>query len=87
MAVQGLYMGKGLLEMWESGAKELEKTAIGRLITAPIRIGDKVVTATGKTIDVIPKAANTVPLVLMILAGGIAAYLVFAGKSGTKLTP
>jgi hypothetical protein len=31
--------------------------------------------------------ANTIPIVLGILAIGIAAYLIFAGRKGTKLTP
>jgi hypothetical protein len=72
---------------WDVGAKELEKTSLGKLVTAPVRIATGAVDASTGTLKAIPKAVNTVPLVLLILAGGIAAYLVFAGKAGTKLTP
>jgi hypothetical protein len=34
-----------------------------------------------------PKLANSLPLIVGILAVGIAGYFIFAGKAGTKLTP
>lgn len=33
------------------------------------------------------ESAKSLPLILIILAGGVAAYLVFAGRKGVKLTP
>jgi hypothetical protein len=83
-----------IFDYWTTGAKELEKSAPGQLVTAPIRVPAAVVTtarkaleATGKTVETVPGAAKTLPVVFIILAGGVAAYLVFAGKKGTKLTP
>lgn len=45
---------------------------------------EKTIQGAGETAEAVPKV---VPLVLVVLAGGIAAYLTFAGKKGTKLTP
>lgn len=86
--------GKNIFELWESGAKQLEQTAPGRIITAPVRLLEaaaesaiKTTGAFGKVADKAPGIAGTVPLILVILAGGVAAYLIFAGKKGTKLIP
>ena len=51
----------------------------------------KAVKATGNVLegagDTAKTASYTVPLVLLVLAGGVAGYLIFAGKKGVKLTP
>ena len=86
--------GESLFDMWETGAKDLEKSDLGKLITAPIRLlskttdaGQKVLEATGKTAEAAPDIVKNIPLILIILAGGVTAYLVYAGKKGTKLIP
>jgi hypothetical protein len=86
--------GKNIFELWEEGAKSIETTAPGRIITAPVRLAEKatgatgkVIEATGKTAEAAPGIAKSIPLILIILAGGIAAYFVFAGKKGTALIP
>jgi hypothetical protein len=78
---------KSLFELWDMGAKELEKTVLGKLITAPVRVPSAVINATEKTVAQAPKIAGSVPLVLIILAVGIGGYLLLAGKQGVKLTP
>jgi hypothetical protein len=90
MIIEG--SGKSWFQLWKEGAAELEKTAPGKLITAPVQIpaavveaARKILEATGKTAETLPGTAKTIPIILIILAGGVAAYLVFAGKKGTKL--
>ena len=99
MAVQSMsgdevLLGKNIFELWEEGAKSIEETSIGKIVTSPVRILEKatgatqqVLTATGQTAAQAPAIAKTLPLILIILAGGVVAYLAFAGKSGVKLTP
>jgi hypothetical protein len=79
--------------MWESGAQELEKTAPGRLITAPIRLPEAVLTATSKTVQEVPNVVKTVERTLPIIAiaavvivGGIAYYKFSKGKKGAAST-
>lgn len=87
-----------LIQMWKRGAATPE----GRTATAPVRaVVDIVKSATGATKKAVDAAGNIIedapgtvkgiggvlPVVLIVLAGGVAAYLVFAGKKGTKLTP
>jgi hypothetical protein len=80
-------LGKNIFELWEEGAKELEKTAPGRLITSPIRLPGAVVSSAEKVVSTLPSIVKTVPWVLLILAIGAGGYLIFAGRKGTKLTP
>jgi hypothetical protein len=98
MAVQNLTYGgfdfSKIGQYWDAGAKDLEKTAIGKIVTSPVRIIEaatgsttKALTSVGKVAEKAPAIAGTVPLLLIVLAGGIAAYLVFAGKKGVKLIP
>jgi hypothetical protein len=82
-----LFEGKNIFELWEEGAKELEKTGIGKVITAPVRLPEAVFTATKETVAQAPKIAKTLPVILIILAAGAAAYLVFAGRKGVKILP
>ena len=72
---------------WESGAKELEKSAPGRLITAPIRLPAAVVSTTQKTIEQVPKALDAVtkavPLIAisaLVLGAGFLVYKFSKGK-------
>lgn len=87
-------VGKDLFTMWKEGAAELEKSSLGRIITAPVRLVDSVatalpeiVTAAGDTAKEAPSIAKKLPMVVIILAVGVGAYLLYAGKAGTKLTP
>ena len=89
-----MLLGKNLFELWEEGAQDIEKTAPGRIVTAPVRIiesatgtANKIVTSTGKVAEAAPGIAKMLPLILIILAGGVGAYLLFAGKSGVNLVP
>jgi hypothetical protein len=79
-------LGKNIFELWEEGAKELEKTAPGKLITAPIRLPEAVFTSAQKTVTALPNVMKAVPWVLIILAVGVGGYLIFAGRKGTDLT-
>ena len=88
--VQQTYSGFDITkigEYWQEGANILDQSAIGKLITAPVDLLNTAVTSTEQTVANVPKIANTLPWILLILAGGVAAYLVFAGKKGTKLIP
>lgn len=74
---------------WETGAKELEKTAPGKLITAPIRIPEAVISATKKTVEEIPGIVGNVKKVIPIIAvgavvvGGVILWSKFSkGKKG-----
>ena len=71
-------------EWWETGAKELEKTAPGRIVTAPVRLPETVITSTRKTVEEVPGVVRTVsrsvPLLAIagiIIGGG---YLVYKFK-------
>jgi len=83
-----------LFTMWETGAQQIEKSGIGKIVTAPVRIaesvigaGEKAVTGAGEAVGAAPGIIKALPVILIILAGGVAAYLLFAGRKGTKLTP
>src|SRR4030043_678170 len=71
-------------QWWESGARELEKTSPGRLITAPVRLPEALVTSTTKTVQEVPSViktvTNTLPIILIIAGIGGAGY--FAYKAG-----
>lgn len=81
--------GKNIFEMWEAGAKELEKTAPGKIITAPIRLPAAVLTSTEQTVKEVPNIAKGVSRALPILivsatliGGG---YLLYRYKTTRKL--
>lgn len=57
-------------QWWETGAKELEKTAPGKVITAPIRLPEAVISATKKTVEQVPGIVGNVKKVIPILAVG-----------------
>lgn len=74
---------------WETGAQEVEKSAPGKLITAPIRIPEAVISATKKTVEEIPGIVSNVKKVIPILAvgavliGGVIVWSKFSrGKKG-----
>lgn len=73
-------------EYWTKGAEELEKTAPGRLITAPIRIPEAVVTSTKKTVEQIPETLKTVTKAIPIIAVSAvvlgAAFLLYKFSKG-----
>lgn len=68
-------------QWWEAGAKELEKTSPGRLITAPIRLPEAILTSSTKTVQEVPKVVNVVsrsiPLILVVAGVGGAGYLAY----------
>jgi len=76
-------------QWWESGAQELEKSAPGRVLTAPIRLPEAVLTSATKTVQQVPGIVRTVtksiPLILVaavVLGGG---YLALKYSKGKKL--
>jgi hypothetical protein len=69
-------------QWWEAGAKELEKTAPGQLITAPVRIPAAVVSSTKKTVEAVPTAVRGVSYALPFIA--IAAVLIGGGYYADK---
>jgi len=79
------YLGTSLPDLWEMGAKELEETTLGRIITSPVWVSDVVIKATVGTVGALPGIVKTVPFILLLLAGGVAAYLVFMGKKGSRV--
>lgn len=79
---------------WEKGAAELEKSTLGKIVVAPVRIVEKLVgsaekgaEAAGVALTSAGETTRKLPLVLTILALGVAGYLIFAGRSGTSLIP
>jgi hypothetical protein len=71
-------------QWWETGAKELEKTAPGRIITAPVRLPEAVLTSTTKTVQEVPgvvrSVSNVVPFVALAAGGLGIAYIVYSMK-------
>jgi hypothetical protein len=72
---------------WETGAKELEKSTPGKLITAPIRLPAAIVSTTQKAIEQVPKALDAVtkavPLIAisaLVLGAGFLVYKFSKGK-------
>jgi hypothetical protein len=57
-------------QYWEQGAKELEKTGVGKVITAPIRLPESLVTSTEQTVAAVPGIVANVSKVIPILAVG-----------------
>ena len=60
---------------WQAGANELDKSAIGKIITAPIELPSTILTAMGKTAEAVPGIANSLKSVVPIAAAvaGVAA--------------
>lgn len=81
------FLGTNIFEIWEQGAQELEKTPVGKVITAPIRLPGAIVSSATETVKSLPSIVKTVPTVLLLVAAGVAGYLIFAGRKGTKLIP
>lgn len=94
-AVDSEILGSSLFDVtkwpqyWETGAKELEKTAPGRLITAPIRLPEAVFTSATETVKQVPDVLKTVtksiPMILLaavVLGGGFVVYKFTKGKRG-----
>jgi hypothetical protein len=75
-------------DWWEAGAKQVEKTAPGKILTAPIRLPEAIVTSTKATIEEVPGAVKTITSAVPIMA--IAAvvlgtgYLVYKFKKQKK---
>lgn len=94
--MNGDNLGANIFELWWMGAKEVPKATVETIqkTGAVIKTGVKTVLGTTKKIlegagDTALGAGKTVkslPLILGILAVGVAGYLIFAGKKGTDLT-
>ena len=69
-------------EWWESGAKSLEKSGPGKVLTAPIRVPEAVIDATTGTLKVVPKAVNRASMAIPIIA--VAVGLAGAGFLAVK---
>lgn len=71
---------------WESGAADLEKSTPGKIVTAPVRLTEAVLTSAKKTVEQAPDILKTVTKTLPILAvgavavGGAILFFKFAGK-------
>lgn len=55
-------------QWWESGAKELEKTSLGKVLTAPVRLPEAVLTSTKKTVEQVPETVKSITKAIPILA-------------------
>jgi hypothetical protein len=94
--MNGDNLGTNIFQMWWMGAKEVPGATVSTIQKAGsvAKSGVKTVAATTKKVfdaigDTAGGAASTVkslPLILGILAVGVAGYLIFAGKKGTDLT-
>jgi len=88
--------GANILEIWWMGAQDVPKATVETIqkTGAAVKSGVKTVASTTKKILEgageaalgVGKTAKSLPLILGILAVGIAGYLIFAGKKGTDLT-
>jgi hypothetical protein len=93
--MQKNYRNKGTSQTLQTKFRLNKKTADSFIKNLPLLEGkdlregivSKIIDSTGKVIDTVPDAFNVVPLVIGILAVGVAGYLIYSGKSGTKLTP
>jgi hypothetical protein len=63
------------------------KAKTGSAIQVAQDLATKITEALGNVAKGAGDTANTLPVVIGILAVGVAGYLIFAGKKGTKLTP
>jgi hypothetical protein len=75
-------------QWWESGAKELEKTTPGKLITAPVRLTETAIKSSKEILEETPKAFKTITRAVPFIAIGAAAigaaYLVYKLPKGKK---
>jgi hypothetical protein len=75
-------------QWWDTGAKELEKTTLGKAVTAPIRIPEVVVSSGVKTVKEVPvtvkKVSNFVPLLLISAAIVGTAVIVYKFNIGKR---
>lgn len=75
-------------DWWTKGAEELEKSAPGKLLTAPIRIPEALVTSTKKTVEMIPETLKTVTKAIPIMAVSVAvigaAFIIYKFTKGKK---
>lgn len=78
-----------VFDYWETGARELEKTGVGKVVTAPVRIAQTTAESVQKLIKDVPdvaiKTTKTIPFILILLAAGVTGYMVFMGKKGKRI--
>jgi len=84
-------LGTSLIDLWETGAKELEQSDLGKLITSPVRILENVASSVQSVAKapgaIVSDLTKYLPWIVGILAVGVGGYLIFAGRKGVKLTP
>jgi len=89
MAVQSYYgneMGFWPFDDVKKAYKAVRHTT-GQLVRAPgelVETATKIAKGAGEGVE---KTTKTIPVVLFVLAAGVAGYLIFAGRKGTKLIP
>jgi hypothetical protein len=54
---------------WQSGANELEKSDVGKVITAPISVPAAIVSATKDTVSEVPGVVKSVSKTVPVIAG------------------
>ena len=87
---------KNIFQLWWMGAQEVPGAAVSTIQKAgtAAKSGVKTVASTtrkvfeaiGDTAGGAASAVKSLPLILGILAVGVAGYLIFSGKKGTDLT-
>jgi hypothetical protein len=94
--MNGDNLGANVFQLWWMGAQDVPKAAADTIQTTVKVVKSGVKTVLGTTKKVLDaagdtalgaaKTVKTLPLILGILAVGIAGYLIFSGKKGTDLT-
>lgn len=66
----------------------LDKLAAAGTATgmAVVQVGGKVFGSASDALEAVGKTAKTIPVVIFLLAAGVAGYLVLAGRKGVDLT-
>jgi hypothetical protein len=94
--MDGDNLGTNVFEMWWMGAKEVPGAAVSTVqkvggiaksgVKTVLGTTKKILEGVGETAAGAGKTVKSLPLILGILAVGVAGYLIFAGKKGTDLT-
>jgi hypothetical protein len=94
--MNGDELGTNIFQLWWMGVQEVPGAAAGTIQKAEtvVKSGVKTVASTtrkvlnaiGGTAEGAASVVKSLPLVLGILAVGVAGYLIFSGKKGTDFT-
>lgn len=76
-----------LLNWWKIGATQ---TSVGKAAALPLTLPYKALKSSQEIVEDLPSSVKgitkTLPLILLLVAGGVAIYLYQSGKKGVKLT-